>query len=61
MIFNLSLLEHAVMCRIIQGQGAHAVQEVWNVCNKVTLVVNAINLKGGTIDEKGLAFQIINC
>jgi len=28
MIFNLSLLEHAVMCRIIQGQGSHAVQEV---------------------------------
>ena len=28
MIFNLSLLEHAVMCRIVQGQGSQAIQEV---------------------------------
>lgn len=32
MVFNLSLLEHAVMCRIIQGQGSHAVQEVGKAC-----------------------------
>lgn len=28
MVFNLSLLEHAVMCKIVQGQGSQAVQEV---------------------------------
>ncbi|XP_066933356.1 MAU2 chromatid cohesion factor homolog isoform X2 [Clytia hemisphaerica] len=30
--FNLSLLEHAVMCRIIQGQGSHAIQEIGKAC-----------------------------
>jgi len=32
MVFNLSLLEHAVMCKIVQGQGSQAVQEIGKCC-----------------------------
>jgi len=32
LIFQLSLLEHAVMCRIVQGQGANAIQDIGKAC-----------------------------
>jgi len=32
MIFNLSLLEHAVMCKIVQGQGSSAIQDIGKAC-----------------------------
>jgi len=32
MLFNLSLLEHAVMCKIVQGQGSQAVQDIGKAC-----------------------------
>ncbi|XP_057300354.1 MAU2 chromatid cohesion factor homolog [Hydractinia symbiolongicarpus] len=37
LIFNLSLLEHAVMCKIVQGQGAQAIQEVEKACKICSL------------------------